>query len=248
MIAAFLAAYMSTIGTQLNWGTSYLVNDFYRRFLVKNASERNYVLASKVITVVLVLFSGYVASQLSSIRQGWELVLNLGAGTGAVYILRWFWWRINAWSEIFAMLIAALVAVAMSRVDIAGNDAVVFAKRTLITAGITTVAWLIATFVTPPESDSTLLGFYRRVHPTVHGWRHIAALAPELAPVKDIRANAFDTAMGCILVYGALFGIGKLVFGEWLIGLVLLIAAAIAGYLILWDLSRRGWETLSGQG
>jgi Na+/proline symporter len=246
MIAAFLAAYMSTVGTQLNWGTSYLVNDFYRRFLVKNASEKNYVLASKAITVVLVLASGYVASQLTSIRQGWELVLNLGAGTGAVYILRWFWWRINAWSEISAMLVAAFVAVGLSRVDIAGNDAVVFAKRTLVTAGLTTIAWLIATFATPPEPDSTLLAFYRRVHPTVHGWRRIAKLAPDLAPVRDMRANAFDTVMGVVLVYGVLFGIGKLVFGQWLTASALLIAAAVAGYLILWDLTRRGWETLSG--
>src|SRR5271156_636668 len=143
MVAAFLAAYMSTIGTQLNWGTSYLVNDFYRRFLVREAKEHHYVLISKIMTVVLVLASGYVASQLTSISQGWELVLNLGAGTGAVYILRWFWWRVNAWSEITAMLMAAGVAIVLSRVHFAGNDAVVFAKSTLITAGITTLAWIV---------------------------------------------------------------------------------------------------------
>ncbi|HTA87627.1 MAG TPA: sodium:solute symporter family protein [Silvibacterium sp.] len=246
MVAAFLAAYMSTIGTQLNWGTSYLVNDFYRRFLVRQAQEHHYVLISKFITVILVLASGYVASQLTSISQGWELVLNLGAGTGAVYILRWFWWRVNAWSEITAMLVAAFVAIALSRVHFAGNDAVVFAKSTLITAGITTLAWIGATFVTRPESDSTLLAFYRRVHPTVHGWKRIASHAPEMPPVRDMSANAFDTILGCILVYGALFGIGKLIFGDWLVGALLLIAAAIAGGLIWWHLEKRGWETLSG--
>jgi SSS family solute:Na+ symporter len=246
MIAAFLAAYMSTIGTQLNWGTSYLVSDLYRRFLVRKASEHHYVLISKIITVLLVLCSGYVASRLTSIGAGWQLVLNLGAGTGAVYILRWFWWRINAWSEISAMLVAAVVTLLLSHVHFAGSDVVVFAKSTLITAGVTTIAWILATFLTPAEPEATLLAFYRRVHPMVHGWQRVAALAPELPPVRDFRANAFDTIMGCILVYGTLFGIGKLIFGAWLTAFALLAAAALAGYLIWWDLSRRGWETLSG--
>jgi uncharacterized sodium:solute symporter family permease YidK len=246
MIAAFLAAYMSTVGTQLNWGTSYLVNDLYRRFIVRRAGEHHYVLISKILTVVLVLCSGYVASRLTSIGAGWELVLNLGAGTGAVYILRWFWWRINAWSEISAMIVAAMVTLALSRVHFAGSDAVVFAKSTLITAGIATIAWIVATFVTPAEPDATLLAFYRRVHPMVHGWKRIALEAPDLPPVRDFRANAMDTLLGCILVYGCLFGIGKLIFGAWLVGGALLAAAAIAGSLIWWDLSRRGWETLSG--
>jgi len=246
MIAAFLAAYMSTIGTQLNWGTSYLVSDLYRRFMVRDGSERHYVLISKVITVILVLCSGYVASRLTSIGAGWELVLNLGAGTGAVYILRWFWWRINAWSEISAMIVAAVVAVGLARVHFSGPDAVVFAKSTLITAGVTTVAWILCTFLTRPEPEFTLLAFYRRVHPMVHGWTRIAALAPELPPVRDFRANAFDTILGVILVYGCLFGIGKLIFAAWGTAAALLIAAALAGYMIWWDLNRRGWETLSG--
>ncbi|MFY9745710.1 MAG: sodium:solute symporter family protein [Acidobacteriaceae bacterium] len=246
MIAAFLAAYMSTIGTQLNWGTSYLVSDLYRRFIVRKASEHHYVLVSKIITVFLVLCSGYVASRLTSIGAGWQLVLNLGAGTGAVYMLRWFWWRINAWSEISAMIVAAVVTLLLSHVHFAGSDVVVFAKSTLITAGVTTVAWILATFFTPAEPEATLLAFYRRVHPTVHGWQRIAQQAPELPPVRDFRANAFDTILGCILVYGCLFGIGKLIFGAWLTATALLAAAAIAGYLIWWDLSRRGWETLSG--
>jgi uncharacterized sodium:solute symporter family permease YidK len=246
MVAAFLAAYMSTIGTQLNWGTSYLVNDFYRRFWVRDGSEKHYVFVSKIITVILVLASGYVASQLTSISAGWELVLNLGAGTGAVYILRWFWWRVNAWSEISAMIVAAVVALGLSRVAFTGNNAVVFAKSTLITAGVTTIAWIVATFVTPAEKESTLLSFYRRVHPAVYGWKHIAKLAPELPEVRDFGANAFDTAMGCVLVYGTLFGLGKFIFGDWIMGTVLVVLAAVAGYLIWWDLSRRGWETLSG--
>jgi hypothetical protein len=222
------------------------VNDFYRRFWVREANEKHYVFISKIITVILVLASGYVASQLTSISAGWELVLNLGAGTGAVYILRWFWWRVNAWSEISAMIVASVVALGLSRVAFTGNNAVVFAKSTLITAGVTTIAWIVATFVTPAEEESTLLSFYRRVHPAVYGWKRIAKQAPEMPEVRDFAANAFDTAMGCLLVYGTLFGLGKFIFGDWLTGTILIAVAAVAGYLIKWDLSRRGWETLSG--
>ena len=246
MIAAFLAAFMSTLGTQLNWGVSYLVNDLYRRFMVRQKSEKHYVAMGRFLTIVLVLISGYVAGQLHSIGQGWEIVLNLGIGTGAVYILRWYWWRINAWSEISAMIVAALVTMAVSRVTFSGNDAVVFAKSSLITALCTTIAWIIATFLTPAEPDTKLLEFYRRTHPTVYGWQRIARLAPDLSEVRDLSSNAFDWLMGCILVYCSLFAIGKLVFGAWLSGVLLLVVAAVAGYLIFWDLSRRGWETLSG--
>ncbi len=246
MVAAFLAAYMSTVGTQLNWGCSYLVNDLYKRFLVRNSTEKHYVLISKIFTVMLVLVSGYTAAQLTSIGEGWQLVLNIGFGTGAVYILRWYWWRINAWSEISAMIAAAVVALGLNRVHFAGNDALVYAKTALITGSITTVVWIAATLLTRPESQQTLVSFYRRVYPTVYGWRPIANLVPEMPEVRDIASNTFDWIMGVVLVYGCLFGIGKLVFAHWLQGIALLVLAGIAGYLIFWDLSRRGWETLSG--
>jgi solute:Na+ symporter, SSS family len=246
MVAAFLAAFMSTIGTQLNWGCSYLVNDLYKRFMVRDATEKHYVLISKIFTVLLVLASGYTAMQLTSIKQGWEIVLDIGFGTGAVYILRWYWWRINAWSEISAMIAAAGVTLALQHVQLGGNGPVVYAKSALITGGITTVAWIVTTFITKPESEATLIAFYRRVLPTVYGWKHIARQVPELPEVRDVSSNAFDWAMGVLLVYGCLFGIGKLVFQQWMWGIVLLVIAAIAGYLVFWDLSRRGWETLSG--
>jgi solute:Na+ symporter, SSS family len=246
MVAAFLAAFMSTVGTQLNWGCSYLVNDLYKRFMVRNSTERHYVMVSRLLTVLLVLVSGYTAAQLKSIGAGWELVLGVGFGTGAVYILRWYWWRISAWSEISAMLAAAAVTIGLNGVAFAGNDALVYAKKTLITGGITTIAWLVVTFITPAESNQTLTAFYRRVHPTVYGWRPVAKLVPELPEIKDVAGNAFNWLMGVILVYSCLFGIGKLVFGQWLQGLLLLGLSGLAGYLIFWDLSRRGWETFSG--
>jgi solute:Na+ symporter, SSS family len=204
------------------------------------------VFISRIFTVLLVLGTGYTAMQLTSIKQGWDLVLNVGFGTGAVYILRWYWWRINAWSEISAMIAAAAMAVGLTHVRFVGNDAVVYAKSAIITGAVTTIVWIIATFITRPESERTLTSFYRRVHPTVYGWRPIARLVPELGEVRDVASNTFDWAMGCILVYGCLFGIGKLVFEQWFWGITLLVAAAIAGYLIFWDLSRRGWQTYSG--
>jgi SSS family solute:Na+ symporter len=246
MVAAFLAAFMSTVGTQLNWGSSYLVNDLYKRFIKRGATERHYVRAGKLVTVLLVIASGYTATQLSSIGQGWGIVLNIGFGTGAVYILRWYWWRINAWSEISAMAVAAATTFALRGVHFTGNSAVVYAKSALITGLVTTVVWLIATFITRPESRETLLKFYKRVHPTVYGWRPIAEQVPEMPAVRDVLSNAFDWLMGVILVYGTLFGIGKIIFGSVGLGIGLLVAAAVAGYMIFWDLSRRGWSTYSG--
>jgi SSS family solute:Na+ symporter len=246
MIAAFLAAFMSTVGTQLNWGTSYLINDFYRRFLVRKASDKHYVFVSKVIIVLLVILSGYAAANITSIQSAWQLLLGMGAGTGSVLLLRWYWWRINAWSEISSMIAAFVVSMSLTRIQFAGNNSVVFAKTALITTAATTIVWLVTTLITKPEPEAKLVQFYRRVRPTIHGWKHIAALAPEVIPVRDLSANAFDWIMGCALVYCSMFSIGEFALHDWLTGIVLLIAATLSGYFIYWSLSRRGWQTLSG--
>ncbi len=237
---------MSTVGTQLNWGTSYLINDFYRRFLVRRGSEKHYVFVSKLFIVLLVILSGYTAANITSIQSAWQLLLGMGAGTGGVLMLRWYWWRINAWSEISSMIAAFVVSISLQKVQFSGNSSVVFAKTAMITAFSTTVVWLFTTLLTRPESEERLLQFYRRVRPTVHGWKHIAALAPEIKPVRDLGANAFDWIMGCAMVYCCMFAIGELILQEWLAATVLLIGGAFSGYFIYWSLSRRGWETLSG--
>src|SRR5437773_11924308 len=152
MVAAFAAAYMSTIATQLNWGASYLVNDFYRRFLKPHATDRHYVTASQLATVFLTLVSAIVTFYMDSIAGAWKLLLVTGAGTGTVLLLRWYWWRINAWSEVSAMISAFIVSVAMQRAfGFDTDNPAGFAWVMIITVGITTIVWLATTFLTPPE-------------------------------------------------------------------------------------------------
>ncbi len=245
MVAAFAAAFMSTIGTQLNWGASYLVNDLYRRFLVKGEPERHYVRVSQIATMFLFVASIIVTSRMDSIGAAWKYLLATGAGTGIVYILRWYWWRINAWSEIAAMVAAAITSLLLQTVFGYDSDKPVdFAYIILITVAITTAAWLAATYLTAPESDATLLGFYRRVRPSPAGWRPIARAARDVAPSRDLAWNLLDWLCGCVLIYGALFGIGKVILKDYSEGAMFLVIAAVAATVIYWDLSRRGWSSV----
>jgi SSS family solute:Na+ symporter len=246
MVAAFAAAYMSTIATQLNWGASYLINDFYKRFVNKNAAERHYVRASQLATVLLTIASAVVTFYLDSIAGAWKLLIVTGAGTGLVLLLRWYWWRINAWSEVSAMISAFVVSIAMQTAGGLNSDAPRdFAWIMIVTISITTVVWLAATFLTRPESSETLVSFYRRTRPSLAGWRPVAAMAPDVKPSRDGWNNFLDWICGAVLIYGWLFGIGKLLLGETGIGAALVAAGTIAGAVIYWDLSRRGWKTIA---
>ena len=252
MLAAFAAAYMSTIATQLNWGSSYLVNDFYRRFLNRHASEKHYVNASKLATAFLALLGATVSLFMTSIGGAWELLLGIGAGTGAVYLLRWYWWRINAWSEVSAMSAAVVTTILLNvnfsghpLIAFAGSPPEVFAKTIFFTVAVTSVVWIAVTFLTPPEPESKLVEFYRHVRPSIAGWKPMARIAPEVRVSGDGWYNLMDWLLGCLMVYLVLFGFGKILFGSLAVGIVFLVIAAIAGYLIYRDLSRRGWETLS---
>jgi Na+/proline symporter len=245
MVAAFAAAFMSTIGTQLNWGASYLVNDFYRRFLRPNESERKYVKVSQVATVLLTIISAVVTFYMDSITGAWQLLIGIGAGTGTVLILRWYWWRINAWSEVSAMSAAFVVSMTVRlHYGLSNDDPLVFAKSTLITVGITTLVWLIATFLTAPEPNDKLISFYRRVRPSAALWGPIARLCPDVPPARDMAWNFLDWICGCVMIYSSLFGIGKIILKETGLGVAFLAAAAVAGGIIYWDLSRRGWSTV----
>jgi len=234
MLAAFAAAYMSTIATHLNWGTSYLVNDFYRRFVRPEADERHYVLVSRLATVVVMLLAALATSQLDSIRGAWQLLLAIGAGTGPVYLLRWYWWRINAWSEIAAQL-AALGSFLLTSTVLKLNpdQPDQFALSLVISVAITTSAWLAVTFLTPPESAPVLERFYRTVRPEGTLWAPVAARLGLRPGAGSLPLTALHWLAGVLLVYGALFGIGKLLFKEWLAGGLFLFAAAVAGFVLV---------------
>src|SRR5947209_7225091 len=232
-IAGFLAAFMSTIATQLNWGASYLVADFYKRFIKPEGSPKHYVAISRIVTVFLVVCAAFVAAQLASIQSGWQWVLELSAGTGAVYLLRWYWWRINAWSEISAMVVALVTSLALRVMHpFSGNSAVVFAKSASTTTAITTVAWLIATFMTRPVSQEVLVSFYRHVRPDVRGWKHVAAIAKEVKPTRDLGRNLGLWVLGCAMVYSFLFGAGYAILGHPTRGTVLLVFGIVCLLLL----------------
>jgi len=246
MLAAFAAAYMSTIATQLNWGASYIVNDFYRRFLCRIAPEPHYVLVSKIATLLLTVVSAVVTFYLTSIAGAWKLLIVTGAGTGLVLLLRWFWWRINAWSEVSAMSAAFVTSLALQLIGGLDSDKPVdFAWIMIITVSVTTVVWLTVTFLTKPESEQTLLKFYVRARPGISGWGPIARLAPDIRDTSDGWYRALDWVAGCALIYGVLFGVGKLLLGEWTAGLFLLGLGLAGGAVIWWDLSRRGWSSVA---
>jgi Na+/proline symporter len=251
-IAGFLAAFMSTVATQLNWGASYLVADFYRRFVKKDGSEKHYVLASRLSTVLLVIVSAWISVQLTSIGGGWQVVLEIGAGTGLVYLLRWYWWRINAWSEISAMatsLVASLLLnwkalwnSAIGRPELfTGSGPVVFAKTALATTVITTIVWVIVTLATKPEPERVLVSFYRKTRPDVRGWQPVARLTPEVTPNRDLGRNLLAWVLGCAMVYLALFGIGKLVLKQPGLGAALLVGSVVCAVVLYKEQSRRGW-------
>lgn len=246
MIAAFAAAYMSTIGTSLNWAASYLVNDVYRRFLKKKETEKHYVTTSQITTVFLMVCSAVVSFYMESIADAWKFLMAIGAGTGLVYILRWFWWRINAWSEVSAMIAAFIVSLVMQfEFHLSSENAYDFAYLVMITTAITTVIWLTVTFLTKPEPDSILIPFYRRVRPSATFWGPIAAKVPDIVPQKEGLFNLTNWLFGCLLIYMTLFGFGKIIFGELLLGTVFLLIAVVAFTVIYRNLSKRGWESLS---
>jgi|HubBroStandDraft_6_1064221.scaffolds.fasta_scaffold08130_2 SSS family solute:Na+ symporter len=239
LVAGFLAAFMSTIATHLNWGSSYLVSDFYRRFVRRDATESHYVSISRWTTALLVIVGACVSWELVSIRAGWQILLEVGAGTGSVYLLRWYWWRINAWSEIAAMTTALIVSVSFRAIlPFSGSEPAVFAKQTLATTLITTAVWLLVTLLTPAEPDDTLMRFYRQVRPDASGWKPIAAIVKDVSPTKDLGRNLVDWVIGCTMVYAALFGVGKFCILEFWQGFLFMAVSISCAAFIYRSLNR----------
>jgi len=227
LIASLLSAYVSTMSTHLNWGASYLVHDLYRRFMRPHASERHLVQVSRILTVLLMLVTAWFTFLLSTAKEAFALILSIGAGTGLIYLLRWYWWRINAWSEIAAMAVSLIVAVTIHGTRPADRP-MDDAYALLITAGITTVAWLVVTFITSPARRETLLAFYRQVRPAGPGWREIRAEAGVTAAPDSMPQALLGWLLGCVLVYAALFGAGNLIYGNWGIGYVCAAVLAVS--------------------
>jgi len=241
LIAVFLAAYMSTIASQLNWGTSYLINDFYRRFMRRKASEKHYVLISRLGIILMTVFSLLITKYfLTTISGAWEFIINASAGMGAVLILRWFWWRINAWSELSAM-IAPLIIYPIAKFGFGMHSPVTLYP---IVFG-TTVVWILVTYLTKPVEQEKLLSFFKRTHPGGWGWKPIQKLLPQVQGDSGFARIFLDWILGIVLVYAFLFGFGKILFAEYLGGSIILLVGITAAVIIYLDLNKRGFETIA---
>jgi len=213
VVASLAAAYMSTISTHLNWGASYVVDDFYRRFIAPDRSEREYVTVGRAATVVLIILACIVALWLENAMQAFQILLQIGAGTGLIFLLRWFWWRINAWSEISAMVVSFAIAVYFQFIHEAVGFSPVHPSLMLVLGvAATSITWLTVTLLTPPTQTATLQRFYDKIHPMGRGWSRVVQVAP------DSRSETASAAflcwfLGCVVVYGALFGTGYFIYG-----------------------------------
>src|SRR5437667_7850676 len=242
MVASLAAAYMSTISTHLNWGASYAVEDCYRRFLAPDKDERHYVTVGRIVTVFLIALACAVSLWLQHSSQAFQILLQIGAGTGSIFLLRWFWWRINAWSEIAGMVISFLVALYFQIVHRAlGLAPLAPTVQLVIGVAVTTAGWLAVTFLTPPSDRATLQAFYDRVRPMGPGWNGAVTTRPA-NPGESVTAALLCWFLGCAVIYAALFGTGYLLHGKSVPGTVCLAAAGAAAWGLFRALPRVGFE------
>jgi len=248
IVASLIAAYMSTVATLLNWGSSYVVQDVYLRFFRPQASARHAVRVGRVTMLAMLLASAAIAFHMTTVKTIFHVLLQVGAGTGLLYILRWFWWRINVWSEVTAMVVSFAVAVFFQF-----GAAPLGIEATLAREGwlrimdftswkmvfgilITTVAWVAVTYLTPPVDERTLLAFCRKIRPGGPGWRRFEVELDETVPLGwNVPNGLLCMLLGCLLVWASLFGVGYLLYGAGARGAALLAVAAAAG----WGLRRR---------
>ena len=246
VLASLVSAYMSTISTHLNWGSSYVVNDFYKQLINKNASEKELVNVGRVSVVILMIISSIFAIALTNSYQLFDIILMFGAGTGSIFILRWFWWRINAWSEIAAMLSSGLISILFANEKIASaifneNFIEPYFKFPVIVL-ITTIVWLLVTFMTKPDDDQKLIEFYKKTRPGGPGWKRIVNL-PDFKNEKGynktwaVPRGILCMLVGCLAIYSALFSTGYFIYGELHLGLILL-SSTIIFSILLFNLSK----------
>ena len=244
LVASLIAAFMSTISTHLNWGSSYLVHDFYRRFFVKGKSETHYVSMGRVFTVLLMVFSAFFALFLNNSLQAFGIILQIGAGTGLIFILRWFWYRVNVYSELTAMIVSFLVAI-MFEFIIPNNFSV--EEKLIIGVTITTISWLIVTLITPPSSIETLQNFYKKIQPGGPGWKKVIeeseAKGINITGKKekwDVPSGILCMLFGSISVYSILFGIGYLLYSKTTTGIIFMLISVVSVIVLM-----KFWKRLS---
>ncbi len=234
IVASLTAAYMSTISTHLNWGASYLVDDFYRRFLTPDRAERHYVNAGRVATILLTVAAATVALWLQNAMQAFQILLQIGAGTGLIFLLRWFWWRINAWSEISAMIISFLIAIYFQFGHTALGFAPLSATAMLVSGvAITTVGWISVTLLTAPTERATLLNFYERIRPWGRGWRRVVGADAVSAQEAGIPSAMLCWVLGLVMIYAALFAVGYLIYGSYIVSALSFALMLASGFGIM---------------
>jgi len=231
VVASLIAAYMSTISTHLNWGSSYVVNDFYVRFMNPQATDKQQVRIGRWSTIIMAAVSAVLALLLSNALQAFNILLQIGAGTGLIFILRWFWWRINAYTEITGMIVSFVIALWFELIGPAMGVAMPEGHwKLLIGVGITTVAWLLVTLMTPPEKDEVLTTFYAHVGPSSAGWKPVLARNPGLkAEPGQLPFEILLMFVACITVYAALFATGFWLYAQIPLALVSSVIAFLGG-------------------
>ena len=247
LVASLIAAFMSTISTHLNWGSSYLVHDFYRRFFVKDRTEKHYVFMGRVFTVLLMVFSAFFALFLNNSLQAFGIILQIGAGTGLIFILRWFWYRVNVYSELTAMIVSFIVALAFEFI-IPNNFSV--EEKLIIGVTITTISWLIVTLITPPSNIETLQNFYKKIQPGGPGWKKVIKESESKGITITGKKEKWDVPSGilCMLfgsisVYSILFGIGYILYSQTTTGIIFLGISVLSVVALM-----KFWKRLSTEG
>ncbi len=248
VVASLIAAYMSTISTHLNWGSSYIVHDFYQRFINPEASERKLVLLGRISTLLLTAAALLFALLLSNALQAFNIVLQIGAGTGLIFILRWFWWRINAFSEITAMIVSFLVALYFQFLHpLTGLPELSTSVQLVAGVGITSIAWIGVTYCTPPVNVRTLRNFYRLVRPGGPGWRKVVKdAAEENDPIEpsdtkkwNVPAGILAMVLGCVFIYSLLFATGNWIYSNYVMAVILTLVSVLSGYMLI-----RSWHRI----
>lgn len=248
VVGGLAAANSSTILTHLNWGASYLVHDFYRRFVRTDAAEKHYVLAGRVATVLLFVISSAMVFVLDTAKDTFDIILQVGAGTGLLYLLRWFWWRINAWSEVVAMISSFVISVAFLVLEKQGVYSATTSQRLVMTVGFTTICWVLAAYLAPPTDRATLVEFYRKVHPAGPGWESVrreAGIEREAVErAENIPLAMLGWVAGCTMIWSSLFTVGQFIYGRYGYALALL-AVFVASGLVLLRVINRLWSARS---